>query len=68
MISFTMRRALREKVGTGFSQEQCSMLLKASTFFAFGRSRPKATWSLSSAIFTLLRVDAAATALLWCIS
>jgi hypothetical protein len=36
-------RALREKVGTGFSQEQCSKLQESITFFAFGRNRLNAT-------------------------
>jgi TetR/AcrR family transcriptional repressor of mexJK operon len=31
---------LREKVGTGFSHEQCSKLLESITFFAFGRMAP----------------------------
>jgi hypothetical protein len=36
-------RALREKVGTGFSRQQCSKFLDSITFFAFGRFRPNAT-------------------------
>jgi hypothetical protein len=36
---------LREKVGIGFSWEQCSQLLESITFFAFGHFRPKATRS-----------------------